>query len=75
MNKNIQVSEGNLVITWKGAPLSFTSDPLKRTISLTWLARVGDDILQLDPQNGGATQVVAAPYNAAISVTPPVYPG
>lgn len=75
VDKNIQVSDGNLVITWKGAPGSFTSDPLKRTIQLSWLARVGDYILQLDPQNGGVTQVVAAPYNAPISVVTPVYPG
>lgn len=75
VDKSIQVSEGNLVITWKGAPLSFTSHPLKRTIRLIWTARTGDYILQLDPRNGGATQLVAAPYNAAISVTPPAYPG
>lgn len=75
VDKSIQVSEGNLVITWKGAPLSFTSHPLKRTIRLIWTARTGDYILQLDPRNGGATQLVAAPYNAAISVTSPVYPG
>ncbi|WP_339257986.1 InlB B-repeat-containing protein [Paenibacillus sp. FSL R5-0713] len=75
VDKNIQVSDGNLVITWKGSPGSFTSDPLKRTIQLSWLARVGDYILQLDPQNGGVTQVVAAPYNAPINVVTPVYPG
>ncbi|ETT50106.1 InlB B-repeat-containing protein [Paenibacillus sp. FSL H7-689] len=75
VDKNIQVSDGNLVITWKGAPASFMSEPLKRTIQLSWLARVGDYILQLDPQNSGVTQVVAAPYNAPISVVTPVYPG
>ncbi|WP_164848607.1 InlB B-repeat-containing protein [Paenibacillus sp. DCT19] len=75
VDKNIQVSDGNLIITWKGAPLSFTSDPLKRTIPLSWLARVGDYILQLDPQNGGVTDIVAARYNAPISVVTPVYPG
>lgn len=75
VDKNIQVSDGNLVITWKGVPASFMSEPLKRTIQLSWLARVGDYILQLDPQNSGVTQVVAAPYNAPISVVTPVYPG
>ncbi|CAI6079554.1 InlB B-repeat-containing protein [Cohnella sp. JJ-181] len=75
VNRDIQVSEGNLVITWKGAPLAYSSASLTRKIPLKWLARVGDYILQLDPQNGGVTQVVAAPYNAAISVDTPVYPG
>ncbi|WP_337102002.1 InlB B-repeat-containing protein [Paenibacillus sp. YIM B09110] len=75
VNKNIQVSEGNLVITWKGAPLSYSSDSLTRKIPLNWLARVGDYIFQLNPQNGGMTKVVAAPYNAAISLETPVYQG
>ncbi|WP_179090274.1 InlB B-repeat-containing protein [Paenibacillus sp. FSL H8-0548] len=75
VDKKIAVSEGNLVITWKGAPLSFTSEPLRRKIPLNWLARTGDYILQLYPRNGGATQVIAAPYNAAISVTDLEYTG
>lgn len=75
VNKDIQVSEGNLVITWKGAPLSYSSDSLTRKIPLNWLARVGDYIFQLHPENGGMTEVVAAPYNAEISLNNPVYPG
>jgi uncharacterized repeat protein (TIGR02543 family) len=75
VNRNIQVSEGNLVITWKGAPLSYSSDSLTRKIPLHWLARTGDYTIQLDPQNGGLTQVVAAPYKAAIRVDSPVYQG
>ncbi len=75
VNTDIQVSEGNLVITWRGAPLSLSSEPIQRTISLNWLARVGDYIIQLDLQNGEANQIVAAPYNAPISVDNPVYPG
>jgi len=75
VDKDIQVSEGNLVLTWKGAPLSYSSDSLTRKIPLSWLARAGSYILQLDPQNGGATEIVAARYNGAISVTPPAYPG
>nr|WP_239566016.1 InlB B-repeat-containing protein [Paenibacillus sacheonensis] len=75
VNTDIQVSEGNLVITWKGAPLSYSSDSLTRKIPLQWLARVGDYIIQLDPQNGGMTQVVAAPYNAPITLATPVNRG
>jgi uncharacterized repeat protein (TIGR02543 family) len=75
VDKKIPVSEGNLVITWKGAPLSFTSEPLRRKIPLNWMARTGDYILELYPRNSGATQVIAAPYNTAISVTDPVYTG
>ncbi len=75
VNKDIQVSEGNLVITWKGAPLSYTSDSLTRKIPLNWLARTGDYVFQLHPQNGGMTQIVAAPYNTEISVETPANPG
>ncbi|WP_339787703.1 InlB B-repeat-containing protein [Paenibacillus sp. FSL R7-0313] len=69
------VSKGSLVITWKGAPLSFTSDPLKRTIPLTWRVTAGEYIFQLHPGNGGVTQVLPFVYNAAVNVPTPVYPG
>nr|WP_285859148.1 InlB B-repeat-containing protein [Paenibacillus sp. MER 99-2] len=69
------VSKGSLVITWKGAPLSFTSDPLKRTIPLTWRVTAGEYIFQLHPSNGGVTQVLPFVYNAAVNVPTPVYPG
>ncbi|WP_434748686.1 InlB B-repeat-containing protein [Paenibacillus amylolyticus] len=69
------VSKGNLVITWKGAPLSFTSDPIKRTIPLTWRIKPGEYTLQLDPQNGEMTEIVVARPNAVISVTALEYPG
>ncbi|QTH40696.1 InlB B-repeat-containing protein [Cohnella sp. LGH] len=75
VNKNNPVSEGNLVITWKGAPLSFTSEPLQRVIPLTYLARKGDYTLQLHPQNGKATQVVTAAYNAVVNAATPIYAG
>ncbi|WEK54567.1 MAG: InlB B-repeat-containing protein [Candidatus Cohnella colombiensis] len=75
MNPNIQVSDGNLIITWKGAPLSYSSEKLTRKVPLSWLARVGDYIMQLDPQNGEMTEVVAAPYNTEISVKTPTYQG
>jgi len=69
------VSKGSLVITWKGAPLSFTSDPLKRTIPLTWRVTAGEYIFQLHPGNGGVTQVLPFVYNATVKVPTPVYPG
>ncbi|WP_162309378.1 InlB B-repeat-containing protein [Cohnella abietis] len=76
INRNLQTSRGSLVITWKGkAPLSFTSQPLKRTIPVIWMARAGDKTLQLDPQNGGVNQLIVAPYRAAIRATTPVYQG
>ncbi|WP_168735955.1 InlB B-repeat-containing protein [Cohnella fermenti] len=69
------LSKGNLVITWRGAPLSFTSDPIKRSIPVTWRIRSGEYTLQLEPQNGGVTEVIVAPPNTAISVTTLNYPG
>ncbi len=75
VNTSRSVSTGNLVITWKKAPLTFSSEPIKRTIPLTWLAREGDYTFQMQPQNGGITQVVAAAYNAPFSVTTPSYSG
>jgi uncharacterized repeat protein (TIGR02543 family) len=71
INPELSVAEGNLVITWKGSPLTFSSEPIKRTIPLLWLSREGDYILQLDPQNGDMTQVSSQAYNAPINVTTP----
>ena len=75
VNPELTVAEGNLVITWKGAPLTFSYEPIKRTIPLLWLSREGDYILQLDPRNGDMTQVSSLAYNAPISVTTPERPG
>ncbi|ANY67551.1 hypothetical protein BBD42_14520 [Paenibacillus sp. BIHB 4019] len=75
VDTSVPVSTGNLVITWKDSPLTFNAAPLKRTIPLTWFARVGDYTLQLDPQNGEMTEVIAAAYNAPLRVTTPIKPG
>ncbi|WP_167434087.1 InlB B-repeat-containing protein [Paenibacillus silvae] len=75
VNTSVPVSKGNLVITWKGAPLSFMSYPIKRKIPLTWRVTAGEYIFQLNPQNGGVTQVLPIVYNSAVNVRTPVYPG
>ncbi|WP_434752918.1 InlB B-repeat-containing protein [Paenibacillus amylolyticus] len=71
-------STGMLVITWKGAPLSFTSAPIKRTIPLNWIKNQdGDLTIVFDPKNGEAPETVAALFNAPIVVKKkvPVTPG
>jgi len=75
VDPNLTVAEGNLVITWKGTPLTFSYEPIKRTIPLLWLSREGDYILQLDPQNGNMTQVSSLAYKAPINVATPERPG
>jgi len=75
LNTNSPLSKGNLVITWKGAPLSFGSEPIKRTIPVTWRIRAGEYVLQLDPQNGGVTEVIVGAPNTGINATQPTYPG
>ena len=69
------VSKGNVVITWKGAPLSFTAHPIKRTIPLTWRTTEGEYIIQLHPENGGVTQVLPFVYDAGVKVSDPTYAG
>jgi len=75
VDPSVPVSEGNLVITWIGTPLVFSSEPIQRTIPILWLARQGDYVLQLHPQNGGMTAVHALAYRAPVSVTEPVRAG
>lgn len=76
VDKTIAGSTGNLVITWKNAPLAFTTKPIKRTIPLTWSAKSGNITILLDPQNDGGSLVVSAPYNATIKApATPTYLG
>ncbi|MGE6667117.1 InlB B-repeat-containing protein [Paenibacillus xylanexedens] len=77
-NKTIPSSAAKLVITWKGAPLSFTSAPIKRTIPLNWIKSAdGDLTIEFDPSNGGPSEIVTAAFNAALHVKNkiPVNPG
>lgn len=77
-NKTIPSSAAKLVITWKGAPMSFTSDPIQRTFPLNWIkSEDGDLTIELDPRNGELSEIVTAAFNAAIHVKNkiPVNPG
>ncbi|WP_340388125.1 InlB B-repeat-containing protein [Paenibacillus sp. FSL E2-0151] len=77
-NKTIPSSAAKLVITWKGAPMSFTSAPIQRTIPLNWIKSAdGDLTIEFDPSNGEPSEIVTAAFNAAIQVKNkvPVNPG
>lgn len=67
-NVNKLGSTGSLTITWKNAPLAFTSSPIKRTIPLTWSASPNDWVFTLFPGNGDPMYTISAPYGANISV-------
>lgn len=60
---------GMLVITWKGAPLSFTSDPIKRTIPM-YFVKSEKDTLSLELNLGKHTfsERVFARLNETINV-------
>ncbi|MGO4348418.1 InlB B-repeat-containing protein [Paenibacillus sp. MCAF9] len=67
-NSNTLGATGNLTITWKNAPLAFTSAQIKRTFSLTFSAASFDWGFQLYFNNGDMPLAIAAQYNAKITV-------
>ncbi|MGQ8874138.1 InlB B-repeat-containing protein [Paenibacillus sp. TSA_86.1] len=73
-----QSSTGMLVITWKEAPLSFKSAPIKRTIPLNWIKnKDGDLSIEFNPLNGEPSEIVTAAFNEVLTVKHkiPVNPG
>lgn len=67
-NSNTLGSTGNLTITWKNAPLAFTSAQVKRTISLSFSAASFDWGFQLYFNNGDMPLAIVAQYNEKITV-------
>ncbi|QJD85646.1 S-layer homology domain-containing protein [Cohnella herbarum] len=67
-NSNTLGTTSNLTITWKSAPLAFTSAQIKRTIPLSFSAATFDWGLQLYFNNGDMPLSIVAQYNAKITV-------
>ncbi|MBH5319380.1 InlB B-repeat-containing protein [Paenibacillus sp. GSMTC-2017] len=75
-NTNTLGSTGNLTITWKNAPLAFTSAQIKRTFSIYFSAALFDWGFQFYFNNGDMPLAIVAQYNAKItSPADPVRPG
>jgi len=63
------IEEGEMIITWAGAPLAFTSAPIRRTIKLYWNNLNNGYTIVFNSIGGSAVPMILACYNAP--VTPP----
>ncbi len=63
------VEEGQLVITWAGAPLAFTSAPIRRTIDVYWDNLNNGYTIIFDTNGGSAVPMILKRYNAPITET------
>jgi uncharacterized repeat protein (TIGR02543 family) len=63
------VEEGQLVITWAGAPLAFTSAPIRRTIDVYWDNLNNGYTIIFDANGGSSVPMILKRYNAPITET------
>jgi uncharacterized repeat protein (TIGR02543 family) len=66
------VEEGEMIITWAGAPLAFTSAPIRRTFKLYWDNLNNGYTIIFNTNGGSAVPMILTRYNAPI--TPPAPP-
>ena len=67
--KDAFIEEGEMIITWAGAPLAFTSAPLSRTFKLHWDNLKNGYAIIFETNGGSAVPMIFAPYHTPI--TPP----
>ncbi|QCT04836.1 cell wall/surface repeat protein [Paenibacillus algicola] len=73
---NKGATHGEMVLTWKQAPLAFTSAPIKRVVELSWINNDYTKFLQFYPGNGDSSLLLRGQYNEKIvPPAPPVRAG
>ena len=61
------ITEGNMVLTWKGNPVAFTSVPIARAIRLHWEDLKDAYTISFNSCGGSVIDAIALPYNSAIT--------
>lgn len=56
-----------MTIVWKRAPLSFTSKPISKVLTINWSDPIGRRYISFDPQGGSAVQGISAGSGADIT--------
>ncbi|MCQ4838853.1 InlB B-repeat-containing protein [Neglectibacter timonensis] len=59
--------DGEMIITWKGQPLAFSSAPIKRTISLHWDNLKDGYYIAFNSNGGSAVGMITKAYGAAVT--------
>ncbi|BES64381.1 hypothetical protein SANA_08200 [Gottschalkiaceae bacterium SANA] len=60
------IEEGQLIITWAGAPLAFTSAPIRRSVDIYWDNLNNGYTIIFDTNGGSAVPMVLERFNAPI---------
>lgn len=66
------ITEGALVLIWKGNPVAFTSVPIARAVPLHWEDLKSAYTISFNSLGGSAVDTIALPYKGVI--TPPANP-
>jgi len=65
------VEEGEMIVTWAGAPLAFTSAPISRTFNLYWDNLNNGYTIIFNSNGGSAVPMILTRYNAPITAPAP----
>lgn len=66
------ITDGTMVLTWKGNPVAFTSAPIVRTVPLHWEDLKSAYTISFNSCGGSVVGTIALPYKGVI--TPPANP-
>lgn len=61
------IEEGEMIITWAGAPLAFTSAPITRTFDLYWDNLNNGYTIVFNTDGGSAVPMIIKRYNAPVT--------
>jgi uncharacterized repeat protein (TIGR02543 family) len=69
------IAEGYMTVTWKGAPLSFTTVPITRTYHLVWDDLASSYMISFNTQGGGSLSPIVGAYGSAVTLPTPTRAG
>lgn len=69
------VAEGYMTVTWKGAPLSFTTVPISRTYHVIWDDLASSYMISFNTQGGSSVSPIVGAYGSAVALPTPTRAG
>lgn len=69
------IAEGYMTITWKGAPLSFTTVPISRTYHVVWDDLASSYMITFNSQGGSVVSNIVGAYGTPVTLPTPTRAG
>jgi uncharacterized repeat protein (TIGR02543 family) len=69
------ITEGYMTVTWKGAPLSFTTVPISRTYHVVWDDLASSYMISFNSQGGSALSPIVGAYGSPVTLPTPTRAG